>query len=77
MDGESKVCVSLGNIYYLLGNIWESINYYEKLVVCFKYKLGKFKNMWGLCEKILCNIYVNYVVLYIVELYLVLIGCWE
>lgn len=40
LDGESKACASLGNIYHLLGNIRESINYYEKLVACLKYKLA-------------------------------------
>lgn len=77
LDGESKACASLGNIYHLLGNIRESINYYEKLVACLKYKLGKFKNTWGLCEKILRNIYANYVVLYIVESHSALTGCRE
>lgn len=41
LDGESKACASLGNVFHILGNIRESIQFYERLVACLKFKLGK------------------------------------
>lgn len=41
-DSEVKVCVSIVNVYYCMGNLRKSIVYYERVILWLKRKLGRY-----------------------------------